>query len=396
MLGLPRLNSPEPEASGQATRAELLLAAVAPPAPGKRRGQDVVDVEDAQQEGPEALRRKLKKLDPDLRHEEYLHRTVDGETLWDVEAMAEDLMLTQRYSAESLEAALQSIRDEMRLLVNSRPKPTGAVVIVPGALLLGDANCAREPAALQRLGVKRIVNCSPQTVKTGKEFYGPGVEYMELWEDDLLDYCVLQDFEAVWRFAVAGGACLLHCEQGVNRSGTLVAAIHMKMRSQEGWTTQLSPEDALRSSWHHIADRKARVLTNPSFQRQLLLFARLGFRWFPSLAGVWRTPKERRMARFRSLAEQVGHRIVCATPEVPLQRRWRSVVYIRDGTMRGEMKMAEGFDLSSAAALKSARHRIRNYAVRSMPKLARVESPPRDPASVLAPRTTAVTLRAGN
>lgn len=35
------------------------------------------------------------------------------------------------------------------------------------------------------------------------------------------------------------------------------------------------------------------------FQRQLLLFARMGCRWFPTLANVWRTSPEREMAAFR-------------------------------------------------------------------------------------------------
>ena len=40
----------------------------------------------------------------------------------------------------------------------------------------------------------------------------------------------------------------------------------------------------------------------PGFQRQLLLFARMGCCWFQTLDGVWRTVPERHMAQFRSLA----------------------------------------------------------------------------------------------
>ncbi|CAK9029313.1 unnamed protein product [Durusdinium trenchii] len=60
-----------------------------------------------------------------------------------------------------------------------------------------------------------------------------------------------------------------------------------------------SPEVLLRTAWCHVAARKQRVLINPSFQRQLLLFARMGCRWFPTLANVWRTSPEREMAAFR-------------------------------------------------------------------------------------------------
>ncbi|CAE8670211.1 unnamed protein product, partial [Polarella glacialis] len=307
----------------------------------------------------------------------------------DVEALTEDLELTRRrYCSEALEAALQPLREEMRGLAASQA-PTGRrlVEVVPAGLwqvsstspgaspssaghlsgsgeraelrlLLSDATSARDLPTLRRLGVTRVVNCSPQTVRdTGRAFYGPGMEYMELWQDDFPDYCVLHDFDAVWAFVTSGGTCLIHCEQGVNRSCTLAMAVRMRLlqlrgepsvkswrgpRSREQWE-EVSREDAdlsLKEAWRYVILRKPRVLTNPSFQRQLLLFARTGFRWFPSLAGVWRTPGERRMAHFRMLAEHVAKSQVCGNPEMPWGQWWRAIVYIRDGTMRGEHSLA--------------------------------------------------------
>mmetsp|Transcript_98322 Transcript_98322/g.316978 ORF Transcript_98322/g.316978 Transcript_98322/m.316978 type:complete len:332 (+) Transcript_98322:2-997(+) len=328
-------------------------------------------------------------MDPLVRRDDYLHPANEGQhgATWDIKGLEEDLRLTQEtYCMESLDAALQPIREEMKRLAPTRPRRSGAVEVLPGVLMLGDADSARDLEALQRLRVQRIVNCSPQTVKTGSGFYQtalPGAKYMELWEDDLLDYCVLDDLEVVWSFATAGGCCLIHCEQGVNRSGALVVAIHMRLRVQRG-DVDATPEEALRNSWSLVADRKARVLTNPSFQRQLLLYARMGLRWFPSVSDVWRTPRERNMAKFRLLAERVARDVVRSCEMMPQGRQHRSIVYIRDGTMRGEMRMQEAFDLGSPEAQRRAEHRIRSYAHRSLPKLSREDSPPPEPLPVPA------------
>jgi len=344
-------------------------AAAAPALPaGAKRPLEAVGKEE-----PQAILAKLRRLDPEIRTEEYLH-SGDGSNgnaggpHWDIKGLMEDLLITQRYSAEALDTVLRPMRDAIkRTSEPKRPKPAGAVEVIPGTLLLGDAVSARDTDAIRELGIRRVVNCSPQTVRTGRAYYGPNIAYMELWEDDLPDFCVLEDFEPVYEFATAGGPCLIHCEQGVNRSGALAVAILMKMRAKED--PQLSPEEVLRASWLYVIERKVRLLTNPSFQRQLLLFAMLGFRWFPSVVSVWRTPKERKMAQFRVLATRIGQSVVGSSTLVPPKRKWRAVVYIRDGTMRGEMRMEEAFDLSSAEAQRKAEHRIKAYAVRSLNKL---------------------------
>lgn len=326
---------------------------------------------------PGVLLKRLKELDPEIREEHYIkvpNRTMpcDAHADWDVEGLVEDLRLTEEtYCCDALEVALQPIRDEIKLLGWDQVRPTGLATILPGRLLLGDADSARDLDTLFRAGVKKIINCSPQTVKTGVTFYQsvlPRVQYIELWEDDLLDFDILHDLDAVWNLVSSGGCCLLHCEQGVNRSAALVVALHMRLSCGRGHGA-LSPEERLKTSWQHVAQCKGRVLTNTSFQRQLLLFARLGLQWFPSVTGVWRTSRERCMARFRELAENIGHEIVCCNA-VPEQRQRRAVIFIRDGTMRNENRMEGAFDLSSADACKRAEHRIRSYAIRCLVKLA--------------------------
>lgn len=205
------------------------------------------------------------------------------------------------------------------------------------------------------------MNCSPQTVRTGSSYYGDKVEYLELWQDDLPDYCVMQDFNTVWEFATAG-PCFLHCEQGVNRSGCLVVAMHMRLKSAENGC--ISPEEALMSSWRFVAERKGRVVTNPGFQLQLLLFARLGLQWFPSVQKLWMTSKERNMSEFREMAEIVARRVVGANVKVPPEQKLRVLVSVRDGAVRGEMHMKEGFDLDSEDACRRSERRVQAYATK--------------------------------
>jgi len=358
--------------------AAALAPAIAAAAKRPREGDNGASVGDQ----PRTLLGKLQRLDPGIRAEEYFRggggaAGSTGDAHWDAQALEEDLRLTARYyCADALEETLRPLREEMRRFAEASvqlPRPSGAVEVIPRVLLLGDAGAAQDLATLRQQGVVGVVNCSPQTVKTGKSFYGPSTDYLELWQDDFSDYCALQDFDAVWALSTRGGGpCLLHCEQGVNRSGCLAVAVHMKYLAETA-KGHLPPEEMLRRSWRCVAECRgsSRLLTNPSFQRQLLLFARLGCRWFPSVNQVWRTSKERQMAQFRALAERIGQKAVSDCGQVERGAHWRAVIYIRDGSMRGEMKMEKGlpFDLSSDAALRTASSRIHSYAVRSMPKL---------------------------
>lgn len=327
-----------------------------------------------QQDGPH-LFAKLRRLDPDICEAEYLRKrpgdAMGGE--WDTDALVEDERLTSEvFSHDSLEKAVAPIRLEMKALTEEVPGALGGAVLVSTAnsagppLLLADAKGAQQLDRLRQLGVRRIVNCSPQTVKTGPDFYGAGVAYLELWTDDLLDYCLMQDIEAVQAFVSDGGPCLLHCEQGVNRSGALVVALSMLRLAEEHPAEP--PEELLRLAWRGVVERKGKVLTNHSFQRQLLLFARTGLRWFPSLDSVWRSEQERAMARFRTFAEKIAWSVV-AGQSVPEELRWRMVVFVRDGSMRGEQSLrppVSPYDLSTKECAAKAERRVKNYAVKSL------------------------------
>ncbi|CAE7455672.1 ANK3 [Symbiodinium pilosum] len=55
--------------------------------------------------------------------------------------------------------------------------------------------------------------------------------------------------------------------------------------------------------------------------------------------------------------------------EFPSGSWWRAIVFIRDAAVRGEKKLAVGFDLSTEARRNEAEQRLRTYATNAMPKL---------------------------
>lgn len=297
---------------------------------------------------------------------------VDGDL--ESEALAEDFRLTKEYyCTQALEETLKPMQEAVKR-VQSRvnfPQSTPLVEVHPGTIMLADSTGCRDIAALRRYHVKKVINCSPQTVRdTGSSFYGPGIEYLELWQDDFADSCIMNDFDVTWSFAfgnLTDGCVLLHCEQGVNRSCALAIALRMRLVRE---TQQLQDAEVLlKQAWCYVAARKKRVLMNQSFQRQLLLFARMGCRWFPTLDGVWRSVQERQMAQFRAYVEELAKQIVCGNADFPASGWWHAIVYIRDGVMRAELKMTPAFDLSSDPSRHKVTSRVQTYAATAIPKL---------------------------
>lgn len=346
----------------------------------KRTRDDIDDSEQARQqrrraiaegsiEVPTELFRNLRTLDPDAKMEDYFY-----EGQWDFDGLREDIALTRKYSHSDLEGELIPLREELRTVTEGMSGLEHPFQVVPGRILLSNAATARNATLLRELGVTRVVNCSPQTSKTGKGFYGPAVQYLELWMDDMGDYCVMQDFDAVWDFALGcdgdePGACLIHCEAGVNRSGTLVVGIHMKLRASMDAMPLQNAVESLRRSWMHVARMRGRVVTNPGFQRQLLLFSRLGMRWYPTMNSLWQTPKDRNMAGFRKFAEHIAWEYAVKRHDWKHEQMWQYVVSVRDGTVHGELKLESPWDLSTKDAKNKAEGRIRWYAECALKKL---------------------------
>lgn len=289
------------------------------------------------------------------------------------------------------------------MLVEAADGPCAVAEVLPSGIVLGNAIAARNVELLKSLGVRSVLNMSPQTVRTSKDFYdqtaeGLIVDYQEIWADDLLDYCIMDHFDAAWnsyQATLRHGAdskWFVHCEQGVNRSGAIATAIQMRLKHQAMSSSappQPGPADAehncgifdaeelMWESWCYVATRRGGnrgAVTNTGFQRQLLLFARLGCQWWPLLPSIsllWRTPHERSMAAFRAFVQEVAWRVVLGTAGVPLQDRQFFATLIRDGAMRGESKLQTGyaFDLTrdNGARLR-AEKRVTTYANRYIDK----------------------------
>jgi len=59
----------------------------------------------------------------------------------------------------------------------------------------------------------------------------------------------MEDFDKIWAFVKQStGLCLVHCEQGVNRSGAVAVAAHMRSMADEDApnSESTSPDEASR------------------------------------------------------------------------------------------------------------------------------------------------------
>lgn len=289
------------------------------------------------------LMKRLRAVWPNVLQEDY--QNADG-TL-DLQDLQDDVDICQStYASAALDEVLRPMAQEICSITDERLR-TALAEVVPGRLVLGTSESARDLSLLRRLGVRRVVNCSPQTVKTGQSFYAgdesaDDMEYMELWQDDYPDYSILDDFEIVWSFASQkGGAVFIHCEQGVNRGAAIAIAYYLRLSESHAEKKNLSPDSRFLSCWRDVAEMKGKVLTNLGFQRQLLIFARHGNNCDTALDNAWRTPKDRQIARFRELAVAVGWTVIGPDRVIPATQKWPIIVHIRDGTIRAEQRMAQ-------------------------------------------------------
>lgn len=355
---------------------------------------------------------------------------------WDYDGLKEDVQLTEQYKTSGLESTLLPMRCRMQRVLAKAPirvdMLSDVAEVLPGNIVLGNAIAARNVDLLKRLRVRSVLNMSPQTVRTSKAFYdqvvkGQILDYQEIWADDLLDYCIMDHFDTAWAsYAAAlkrhgeGGRWFVHCEQGINRSGALVTAIQMRVRLAEqhkhaaegkatpartaeptdigqlntepdpepdeqtpvradepGGVQLLSPEDLLWESWRCVSERRGGprgAVTNTAFQRQLLLFARLGCQWWktlPSICAIWRTPHEHAMAAFRVFVDGIAWRVVHGSKDVLPQDQKFFATLIRDGAMRGEAKLQNGvgFNIDEATGARAkAEKRVTWYATKYLDK----------------------------
>ncbi|CAK0841540.1 unnamed protein product [Prorocentrum cordatum] len=159
---------------------------------------------------------------------------------------------------------------------------------------IGDAEDARDAVALKKNNVRYILNCTPPRTQGGvMNFHDkdPSFEYCRLSMGDNSTEQLASRFQASWDFFEKAriredGGVLVHCQQGVSRSVSMVVAYLMKhyrkdfdvalslaksARAQacpnEGFTAQLKAlDEELRSgkqAYEKVPPKRAR-LQNPS------------------------------------------------------------------------------------------------------------------------------------
>ena len=133
-------------------------------------------------------------------------------------------------------------------------------------LYLGDAGCAADMERLKSLSITHVLNCAAgETRDMSAVYLQHGMQSMAVAARDdascsLLDGHV--DVEAFLKTARTSGKVLVHCVQGLNRSGLVVAAALVR----DG----VSVIDAVRTL---RARRGNDALSNTNFQRRLVRYA---------------------------------------------------------------------------------------------------------------------------
>ena len=112
-----------------------------------------------------------------------------------------------------------------------------------------------------------VINCAALDCQIDNGHYGDGVKYLEFEADDMEEYDILQHFQetfdAIEDARTSGGKVLLHCAMGMNRSGALVTAYVMVHKNMD-----------VISAAKLVKAARGCIMTNESFQKQIIAFAR--------------------------------------------------------------------------------------------------------------------------
>eukprot|EP00937_MAST-01D_sp_MAST-1D-sp2_P003660 g3660.t1 len=132
--------------------------------------------------------------------------------------------------------------------------------VLEGKLYFGNRWQATQKTVVRQLGITHVVNASQDTEnKFGKSL---GIQYHDIRVPDKPGEDItpfLQPSHTFIEEAIAGGGrVLVHCTQGVSRSGIVV--LHHVMRAQ-GW--------GLARAWAFVAARRRLMYPNLAFMKQL-------------------------------------------------------------------------------------------------------------------------------
>uniref|UniRef100_A0A7S4HQY9 protein-tyrosine-phosphatase n=1 Tax=Odontella aurita TaxID=265563 RepID=A0A7S4HQY9_9STRA len=145
-------------------------------------------------------------------------------------------------------------------------------VKIADGLFLSDANGATRLKRLQELGITRILNVAGKVGSRIPDdaYQDAGILLQIIEAEDEVGYPILdKHLEETMSFIKdaknCGGACLVHCQAGINRSGVLVAAYKM-----------ISERMDVLDVVAHCRKQRGNIFlsTNQGFQEQLVALAR--------------------------------------------------------------------------------------------------------------------------
>ena len=170
------------------------------------------------------------------------------------------LMMAERSMYES---RMQEILREHPCIVSTGPTQ------LTDFLFIGGYHEARNLELLANLGITHVLNCAAYR-KSSRNPYPEWtgiVGYRQFDADDDDYYDIIQHVPAARSFIDGarsqGGKVLVHCARGINRSGAICIAYLMVDLQQN-----------LIETVQYMKKRRGVILTNVSFRRQLIDFAR--------------------------------------------------------------------------------------------------------------------------
>jgi protein-tyrosine phosphatase len=146
--------------------------------------------------------------------------------------------------------ALGISHDECKRMLHEAQSPEPSAIAARPRLYLGNALASKDLPTLRRHGVTHILNATSNLPC----HYPSSMTYLRVPVEDALSADLAAHFERSSDFISAalrdgmGGAVLVHCQQGVSRSATLVIAFLMR---EHGWRMRDALAHVEKCRWVH-------------------------------------------------------------------------------------------------------------------------------------------------
>ena len=123
-------------------------------------------------------------------------------------------------------------QDDIVTILQEQGKP---LIEISKCIYISDYKNAQDIDLLKEYNIKYILNLAGSTTKTDKKILEENnIEYLEINSKDEEDYPILEKhWKRCRQFMIKAQTrekrCLVHCVQGINRSGVMVAAHHLEL-----------------------------------------------------------------------------------------------------------------------------------------------------------------------